>query len=40
MLIAGQEGFEPPTPGFGDRCSNRSSYWPETRSPGLFVISV
>ena len=25
---AGQEGFEPPTPGFGVRCSSRSSYWP------------
>ena len=25
---AGQEGFEPPSPGFGVRCSNRSSYWP------------
>src|SRR4029453_6423947 len=24
----GQEGFEPPSPGFGVRCSNRSSYWP------------
>src|SRR5438067_9840928 len=22
------EGFEPPSPGFGVRCSNRSSYWP------------
>jgi hypothetical protein len=22
-LLAGQKGFEPPTPGFGDRCSNR-----------------
>ena len=21
--MAGQEGFEPPTPGFGDRCSSR-----------------
>ena len=25
---AGQEGFEPPTPGFGVRCSSRSSYTP------------
>src|SRR3990172_3229743 len=25
---AGQEGFEPPSLGFGDRCSSRSSYWP------------
>ena len=23
MKMAGQEGFEPPTPGFGDRCSSR-----------------
>src|SRR5512133_1828644 len=29
LLLAGQEGFEPPTRGFGDRCSSRSSYWPE-----------
>jgi hypothetical protein len=28
VLEAGQEGFEPPTPGFGVRCSSRSSYWP------------
>jgi hypothetical protein len=28
--MAGQEGFEPPTPGFGVRCSSRSSYWPAT----------
>src|SRR5512133_1810804 len=27
-VLAGQEGFEPPTRGFGDRCSSRSSYWP------------
>src|SRR5262245_18040879 len=26
--MAGQEGFEPPTSGFGDRRSSRSSYWP------------
>ena len=23
ISLAGQEGFEPPTPGFGVRCSNR-----------------
>ncbi len=28
-FLAGQEGFEPPSPGFGDRCSSRSSYWPK-----------
>ena len=27
-LLAGQEGFEPPTPGFGVRCSTNWSYWP------------
>ena len=26
--MAGQEGFEPPAPGFGVRCSTNSSYWP------------
>jgi hypothetical protein len=26
--MAGQEGFEPPTAGFGDRCSTSWSYWP------------
>ncbi len=26
--MAGQEGFEPPTLGFGVRCSTNSSYWP------------
>ena len=28
MTLAGQEGFEPPTLGFGVRCSTNSSYWP------------
>jgi hypothetical protein len=27
-LLAGQEGFEPPSSGFGDRRSSRWSYWP------------
>ena len=27
-LSAGLEGLEPPTPGFGDRCSNQLSYRP------------
>ena len=26
--MAGQEGLEPPTRGFGDRCSTNWSYWP------------
>ena len=26
--MAGEEGLEPPTPGFGDRCSNQLSYTP------------
>src|SRR5579883_302644 len=26
--LAGEEGLEPPTPGFGDRCSNQLSYTP------------
>jgi hypothetical protein len=28
ILLAGEEGLEPPTPGFGDRCSNQLSYTP------------
>lgn len=28
MRLAGMEGFEPPTPGFVDRCSNPLSYTP------------
>src|SRR3954451_10912274 len=27
-LVAGVEGLEPPTPGFGDRCSSQLSYTP------------
>ncbi len=27
--LAGQEGLEPPTGGFGDRCSTNWSYWPK-----------
>ena len=27
-LLAGVEGLEPPTPGFGDRCSDQLSYTP------------
>src|SRR5207247_8556257 len=28
-VLAGQEGLEPPTCGFGDRRSTNWSYWPE-----------
>ena len=27
--LAGVEGLEPPTPGFGDRCSDQLSYTPK-----------
>jgi hypothetical protein len=27
--VAGVEGLEPPTPGFGDRCSSQLSYTPK-----------
>ena len=30
--LAGQEGFEPTTHGFGIRCSTNWSYWPILRS--------
>src|SRR6266566_8055626 len=28
LLLAGVEGLQPPTPGFGDRCSSQLSYTP------------
>ena len=28
LIMAGVEGLEPPTPGFGDRCSSQLSYTP------------
>src|SRR5438309_7807995 len=47
-LMAGVEGLEPPTPGFGDRCSNQLSYTPSSddggqltedgRNPFLFLV--
>ena len=44
--MAGLEGFEPPTPGFGDRCSSQLSYRPsiliepETRLTSLLMRRV
>ena len=35
FIHAGQEGFEPPTGGFGDRCSTNWSYWPK-----FYVIAT
>jgi hypothetical protein len=32
VWLAGVEGLEPPTPGFGDRCSSQLSYTPTRRS--------
>ena len=37
--MAGQGGFEPTTPGFGDRCSTNWSYWPSYLFH-FFVSSV
>jgi hypothetical protein len=31
IRLAGVEGLEPPTPGFGDRCSSQLSYTPRQR---------
>ena len=38
--MAGQEGFEPPSPGFGIRCSSRWSYWPNLPLLRFFVGCV
>gem|GEM_PF-4838594 len=32
LFVAGVEGFEPPTIGFGDRCSTNWNYTPKTHS--------
>src|SRR5215208_3585681 len=34
VALAGVEGLEPPTPGFGDRCSSQLSYTPKPCSTG------
>jgi hypothetical protein len=34
--LAGQEGLEPPTLGFGDRCSTIMSYWPVSSITSRF----
>ena len=39
-MLAGQEGFEPPTRGFGDRCSTSSSYWPVLDAAVLLRLAV
>lgn len=41
--MAGVEGLEPPTPGFGDRCSNQLSYTPRAapesrQGPAVFGV--
>src|SRR5688500_7723550 len=33
LPLAGVEGLEPPTPGFGDRCSSQLSYTPSAERP-------
>ena len=38
MILAGQEGFEPTTRGFGIRCSSRWSYCPKLY--GLLAFFV
>ena len=42
-IQAGQAGIEPTTPGFGDRCSAKLSYWPiiiifRCHAPGSDVL--
>src|SRR6266496_2351659 len=38
--MAGQTGLEPATPGFGDRCSAKLSYWPNPALPRFLVRGV
>ena len=37
--VAGVEGLEPPTPGFGDRCSSQLSYTP-IASPWIRILHL
>jgi hypothetical protein len=37
ISLAGEEGLEPPTPGFGDRCSNQLSYTPAGNFSGSAI---
>ena len=37
IQLAGVEGLEPPTPGFGDRCSDQLSYTPRSRDRGVYI---
>ena len=38
LKMAGQEGVEPPTSGFGDRRSTNWSYWPAQHGDRLYYI--
>ena len=38
--MAGQEGLEPPTTGFGDRCSAKLSYWPRILIPKKQLLDL
>src|SRR5205807_6736100 len=37
LFLAGVEGLEPPTPGFGDRCSSQLSYTPSSDDGGQMT---
>ena len=38
--LAGQEGIEPPTCGFGDRCSTKLSYWPMRLTYSMILVTT
>src|SRR5438552_3025165 len=38
LFLAGVEGLEPPTPGFGDRCSSQLSYTPSSDDGGQMTV--